>query len=105
MLQSLLIVIVPFLCFIQMFLLPSQRTGTHLVTYEVFVASTVWASRDSAQDQQPRDRTRTEKVTTRPRLEKTLQVFGEPARSVYYGNRIVTRDVLDRLSNGFGGER
>jgi hypothetical protein len=27
-------VIIPFLCFIQIFLLPSQRTGTHLVVVE-----------------------------------------------------------------------
>lgn len=71
-----------------------------MITYEVSVASTVWASRDSAQDQQPRDRTGTVKVTAQPRLEKTLQVFGEPARSVCCGSRIVTRDVPDRLSNG-----
>jgi hypothetical protein len=74
-----------------------------MITYEVSMASTVWASRGSAQDQQPRDRTGTTKVTARTRLEKTLQVFGEPARSVCCGSRIVTRDIPYPLSNGFGG--
>jgi hypothetical protein len=40
-----------------------------MITYEVSVASTAWASRDSAQDQQLRDRTGTAKVTGQPRLE------------------------------------